>query len=283
MAEDSSGWLGRLFGKKDELEDTATFTPVDELTDEVTVQSDGNAAAGSIVGRVRENNEDNYLFAPDRGLFAVCDGMGGHAAGELASRMVAELLDTLLTAEVIAGAVQAGEEAARTLLTDALLQTNQAVLDAAAESLERTGMGSTAVIAILVGTQLFVANVGDSRAYLIREGAPTLLTRDHSIAAVLVEKGQLTLEEGRGHLLRNQLTSVLGTTKPLIIDYQTAVLQPGDRIVLCSDGLWDMVPDAEIAHIAIIESDPGAAVQSLLQTANDAGGLDNITAMVIHY
>jgi protein phosphatase len=154
---------------------------------------------------------------------------------------------------------------------------------------------------VLDGARLHVSNLGDSRAYAIRGrdrpedpphgrragGTPTggddikLLTKDHSVAAALMDQGQLTPEQARMHPLRNHLTASLGIPQPVTPAYVSVAVQPGDRIVLCSDGLWDMLSDAEIADLSIAHSDPREAVKALISAANAAGGLDNITVIVV--
>jgi protein phosphatase len=134
---------------------------------------------------------------------------------------------------------------------------------------------------VLRDAVLYVANVGDSRAYLLRDGRPTLLTRDHSLAAALCEQGKIPAAAIRTHHLRNHLTMVLGSSEPLEPACSVHALQPGDQIVLCSDGLWDMLEDAEIASLCRQAATPYAATQALIAAANQAGGADNITVIVL--
>jgi len=211
-------------------------------------------------------------------LFVVADGMGGMAAGEQASREVVRVLQEVLTLERIRQMEEGGGEA---LLREALQQANDTLLAVAQQHPEWRGMGSTAVVALLQGDTLHVANLGDSRAYLVRRGQLRMLSRDHSVIAELVERGMVLEEEAGSLNLRNQLTASLGGEEWVAPAYTAVTVQPGDRIVLCSDGLWDLVPDREIARLTWGHPDPQEAVQSLIDAANLAGGLDNITVIVI--
>ena len=239
------------------------------------------AAAATHVGRVREGNEDAYLCAAGRGLFLIADGMGGHVAGEQASAAVVRAVDAFLTPERLAELPREECDAARELLGEALREADAVIRRATEERPELQGMGSTAVIAVLRGSALHIANVGDSRAYLVRGGQPRLLSRDHSVAALLAERGEISLEDARTHPLRNQLRECLGGHRVPRPDYACVPMLPGDRVVLCSDGLWDMVSDQEMAAMVAAGADPRRVTEALVKAANDAGGRDNITVMVL--
>ncbi len=239
------------------------------------------AAGGTHRGRNRANNEDSFLCACERGLFVVCDGMGGQAAGEVASSNAVDALDELLSADTLRQALAAGEEAVESVLAGALERANRHVVALGESNRAWAGMASTVVIALVDGERVHVANLGDSRAYQVRGRQVSVLTTDHSVAATLVEQGELTPEQARTHPLRNHLTSSLGIAEPMTPGYTCVEAAPGDRIVLCSDGLWDMVPDEEIARITMSHSDPRETVEALIDAANEAGGKDNITAIVV--
>lgn len=272
MGKSRGGWPGRLLRRRREP-DTVVLGAAPQDT------GLGSWAAGaSHIGRVRAQNEDAYTCDAEHGLFAVADGMGGHVAGELASATVVQALNDFLCPEG-GTALAAGGEASQEALFQALLHAHAAVLRESAARPELEGMGSTAVIAVLRGKALHVANVGDSRAYLVRDGQPRLLSRDHSVAARLAEEGELSAEEARTHPLRNQLTECLGGHRAPRPDYARVLLRPGDRVLLCSDGLWDMVGDAAMARIVSAQPDPVHAVRELTRAANDAGGQDNITGV----
>ncbi len=284
-------WLHHLLHRTTDVKETSPEVVEDTAVWEVEwtpdtpptqmLYAESRAAAGTNTGRLRENNEDMALCAPERGLFMVADGMGGHVAGERASAEAVRALDTLLNAAMLAQIHSADD--ARQLLYTALQQANDAVRAVSEANPELTGMGTTIVACLLRGDQLTVANLGDSRAYLLRALTPTILTRDHSVAAMMQEKGELTPEAARSHRLRNQLTASLGITRTVDPHVQTITLLEGDRIVLCSDGLWDMLADEEICRLATAGETPESSVHALIIAANEAGGLDNITVVLFDY
>lgn len=240
------------------------------------------AAGGSDAGSTRANNEDALLLDPARRLFVIADGMGGHAAGEQASALVIRELDRRLTADKLQAALAEGEEAVQALLTATFTETNAEILAFAEEHPDLAGLGATAVLGLLDGNnRLYVANIGDSRAYHLRGETATILTRDHSMAALLMEEQGLSADDVRGTKLRNHLTMVLGSEEELAPAYSTCQLQRGERVVLCTDGLWDMLQDDDIAQIVYYSATPREAVYSLIAAADTEGGLDNITAIVI--
>lgn len=238
------------------------------------------AAAASDRGKLRANNEDSFLCDPERGLFIICDGMGGHSAGEVASARAIRFLDEMLTAEALEQAFSDGRGLAD-WLRQVLQQVNDAVLALGQGNEGRESMATTVVMGVVRDRTLHVVNLGDSRVYLIRDGQAVVLTKDHSVAAALAEQGQLEPERARAHPLRNQLTASLGLRQPVAPFHRAGVLQPADRVLFCSDGLWDMLSDREIARIAVDHSDPAAAARALIQAANEAGGADNITVIVL--
>jgi PPM family protein phosphatase len=238
------------------------------------------AAAVTDRGLVRPNNEDALLCAPERGLYIVADGMGGHAAGEEASATAVATLADALSPERVAQATGA-DGGFGGLLEEAFQQAQEAV-NALNDGHPEWGgrSGSTAVVVLIQDDDLHVANSGDSRAYLVREGRARVVSRDHSLAALLVEQGKLTEADARGHRLRNQLTAFVGMARPVPPAYQRVAVYVGDRVVVCSDGVWDMLPDDEIARLAAEAPDAGAAACALVDAANRAGGHDNATAIV---
>jgi serine/threonine protein phosphatase PrpC len=235
----------------------------------VSTRARGAAYAGaSDLGRVRTDNEDTLLMSPP--LFAVADGLGGHQAGEVASRLA---VDTLLA--------EAPRKPDHKALGRAVRAANRAVIDAAAEGRGRSGMGTTLTAVMVDGLRLQVAHVGDSRAYLISDGALERLTEDHSMVADLVRSGTLTEEESRVHPNRSVITRALGSDPNMAADTFEVVARPGDRLVLCSDGLSSLVTDDEIVDILSRHQDPAEAVEALIAAARLAGGYDNITAIVV--
>jgi PPM family protein phosphatase len=220
------------------------------------------------VGRVREVNEDGCLVDDRMGLFAVADGMGGHQAGEVASATALEALRA---------AVASGEP-----IRDAIDRANDAVLERSAGDERLRGMGTTMTAGTLAaGGTLLLGHVGDSRAYLARDGELTQVTEDHSLVEELVRGGKLTPEQAEVHPQRSVITRALGIEPAVEIDLYPVELHEGDRMLLCSDGLTTMVRSEEIAAILQREPDPQRAANKLVEAANAAGGEDNITVLVI--
>jgi protein phosphatase len=225
-------------------------------------------AGRSDVGLVRSGNEDAYLISPP--LFTVADGLGGHSAGEVASRIAVETLQD--TAPRRADAKALGR---------AVRQANAAVIAAAENGRGRAGMGTTITAAMVEGTRICVAHVGDSRAYLLHLGELQQITEDHSMVADMVRRGTLTREESRHHPNRSVITRALGSDPNLVVDAFEVDAAPGDRLLLCTDGLTSMVDDPLIEQVLSAARTPHLAVERLIGYANDAGGQDNITAVVV--
>jgi len=234
-------------------------------------------------GQVRELNED-YFGTPEtmeisldlveqKGrLCAVADGMGGHAAGEVASQQAIFTLFREYYASPCADIVKR--------MAEAIEAANVEVHAQASSDRAKTGMGTTLVAAVLKGDDLYVANVGDSRAYLVREQSIEQITKDHSWVNEQVQAGIITEQEAREHLYRNIITRSLGTKPNVDIDFFQRKVQPGDVLVLCCDGLSNEVEDNEITDI-VSATDPQEAAQKLIDLANQRGGPDNITAIVV--
>ena len=227
------------------------------------------------VGRVRSANQDSVVVragndAPlGEALIAVADGMGGHAAGEVASQMSLDLLITSLAS------ASAPDERA---LRDAFSRANAGVFSAASQNPEYRGMGTTLVAGLLTGDELIIGNVGDSRMYLYRDGELARVTQDHSWVGEMVAAGALTEEQAANHPRRNILTRALGVASSVEADLGRVALKRGDRLILCSDGLHGMVDDKTIAGVVGGKSlDLKKAARELIDLANKAGGTDNIT------
>lgn len=245
-----------------------------------------HASGKSDPGLTRENNEDTLLCDPKRGLFVVLDGMGGMAEGEVASRIGRESLDAFFTPERIAGLQNADDETLTAALRDALTEANTHILEYVKANPFSRGMGAAVVLALLVGDRLALANMGDCRAYTVTDSAITLRSKDQTMAAFLIETGELTPEEGRHHRSRNTLLTALGEKGRLTINQSVHTLAPDERVLLCSDGLWDMLTDSEMAQLVRDYPTPEDTVQQLIDLANqppsgEPGGQDNITAIVI--
>ncbi|MGN0034985.1 MAG: Stp1/IreP family PP2C-type Ser/Thr phosphatase, partial [Coriobacteriales bacterium] len=221
------------------------------------------------VGLVREHNEDSLVARPP--LFAVADGMGGHEAGEIASEIA---IETLVS--------QAPPTPDAKELGNAVVAANHAVMAASANGIGKPGMGTTLTAAILKGDELAIAQVGDSRAYLLHAGQLQQLTRDHSYVADLVEQGEITEEEARWHPQRSVITRALGGDENMVPDLYELNVERGDRLLLCSDGLYGMVTDERMQAILEEHPDPQEATDALVEEAKLEGGHDNITAVVVN-
>ncbi|HEX2028566.1 MAG TPA: Stp1/IreP family PP2C-type Ser/Thr phosphatase [Nitriliruptorales bacterium] len=232
-------------------------------------------AAASDVGRMRTRNEDAY-HAGD-GVFAVADGMGGHLAGDVASATA------LLPVRSLDGKVFADAASAQAALLDAILAANAAVVRKAADEPTLHGMGTTLTATIVEGRRLHVGHVGDSRAYLVREGQIAQLTRDHTLVAHLIEEGQITREEAAIHPQRSIVTRAIGVDVDLDVDTLTIELHDRDEVLLCSDGLTGPVSDTAILETLTTERSIDRAVQRLIELANANGGPDNITVVLLRY
>jgi serine/threonine protein phosphatase PrpC len=228
------------------------------------------AAGATDRGRVRPTNEDAFAVAPP--LYVVADGMGGHRGGEVAARLAVTTI-----------ALRAPELAAADgdALAASLREANRIILDAAGEDDALRGMATTCTAALVRGRVARIAHVGDSRAYLSRAGTLTQLTADHSVVAELVREGYLSPEEAAHHPRRNVILRALGHVPDLDVDTVEAVLDAGDRLLLCSDGLTNELDDGEIADVLGADADAQGTAERLVGLANAAGGADNVTVIVI--
>jgi len=238
-------------------------------------------AAKTSVGKVRSNNEDAF-YVPSKsggchGLFIVADGMGGHRGGEVASQMAVKEVSDHINARF---SKDLNEEMIRTVIYDSIMEANKKILMAAMDHEEWAGMGTTLTMVLFIEKKIFIGHVGDSRAYLIRDNTITQLTRDHSLVWQLMEEGKLTMDETRTHPMKNIITKALGTDRVLEPDFLEYGLKKHDIIVLCSDGLSNMLEDYEINNI-VCGHELETAAEMLIQTANLHGGIDNITVELI--
>jgi protein phosphatase len=232
-------------------------------------------------GKVRPNNEDRLLVDAARGLCIVADGMGGIVGGEVASFTAVQVVSDHIREHFPAGEDM---EKVYTLLMDSLLEAHETIHQRTEDEKELTGMGTTIVVALFLGSRLYVAHVGDSRAYLQRGGALKQLTEDHSIVAQILKKGMISAPEARTHRLRHVLSQALGSAPSLVPSLQSLDLQPGDRLLLCTDGLTDMLSDEDLLGcVSAHPPDPQAACDELVELANDRGGRDNISVIVALY
>jgi serine/threonine protein phosphatase PrpC len=259
-------------------------------------------------GRVRNTNEDQFLIVelskamrvwqtslPGPGLqvgeerahlMLVADGMGGHRAGERASAIAVVAIEqfTLNTFRWFFETDSSGAQKVLAQFQSALSRADAKVVEEAAENPELEGMGTTLTMAFQLGAQLCIVHVGDSRAYLYRDGELHQLTKDHTLIAELVRSGKITEEQAATHHLRHVITNVIGGPNVGVkVEARALVLQPGDRVLLCSDGLTDMLEANAIMAVLEAEPLPENAARALVAQANDAGGRDNITVLIARF
>jgi protein phosphatase len=259
-------------------------------------------------GKVRSSNEDHFLAAeltrtlrvlqtslpqPDthqsrsRGhVLLVADGMGGHAAGEVASALTVGAVEAFVLELLrrFSNLQSPDEHGVISDLRQAVLLADARIIEEAAQHPQLSGMGTTLTMAFASGNKLFVIHAGDSRCYLLRAGRLHRLTEDHTLVAQLVGSGHMSPEQARRHPQRHLVTNALGGGHPGVrVDVQRLQLEPGDRLLLCTDGLTDMLDDDHIAAALATEPQPEGACRRLVGQANEAGGRDNITAVVAHF
>lgn len=230
----------------------------------------------SDTGLVREKNEDAFLIDEDQGFFLVCDGMGGHRGGEVASHMAVETISRSMEGFTSANAQQ--------LLVQGIKNANQAILKAGLENENLFEMGTTVTAALVSDTQFTVANVGDSGVFIIRDGAIRKVTRDHTLAEKMLSNGVLKPEEMRDNAYNHILTRALGIEEQIEIDLFNEELWTDDILLMCSDGLTDMLTPEEILTIVqAYRTDLEFAAQQLLSEALAKGGFDNITIVLLGF
>jgi serine/threonine protein phosphatase PrpC len=239
------------------------------------------------VGVVREHNEDSAYMEPTNGFFIVADGMGGHAAGEVASAMAVETvrktlegarkeIDTFKRAPT-----DVGRRGIVQLLQSAVLSAHQAVFQRGQHEADKAGMGTTLDVVLIAGPEAFVAHVGDSRTYLVRDGRSSQITTDHTVAEVLVIEGKLTIEEAQVSPLRTILVNAIGVSADVGVEMAHVTLKRGDRLLLCSDGLHDYFPIEEEIAQKLSTDAPGDALKDMVELAKTRGGHDNITGVAV--
>jgi len=224
--------------------------------------------ATSDIGQVREGNEDSFLVLDP--LYAVADGMGGHRGGEVASNLALQTIERMFTAQ-------------EGTLTEQVEQANRAVFERSQSDRDVAGMGTTLTAALVQGAQVRLAHVGDSRAYLYRDGELQLLTEDHTLVHKMLMEGEISESEAETHPHRSILTRALGVDGNVQVDEGFVEMRNGDRLLLCTDGLTGMVSDEQIKAVLEESKNPQEAVDRLVRAANRAGGIDNITALVIDF
>jgi serine/threonine protein phosphatase PrpC len=239
------------------------------------------------IGVVREHNEDSAYMEPSKGFFIVADGMGGHAAGEVASAMAVDTVRKSLESSrteidtFTRAPTDTGRRAIVQLLQSAVLSAHQAVFQRGQHEADKAGMGTTLDVVLIAGPEAFVAHVGDSRTYLIRDGRSSQITTDHTVAEVLVIEGKLTIEEAQVSPLRTILVNAIGVSADVGVEMAHVTLRRGDRLLLCSDGLHDYFPVEEEIAQKLSTDTPGDALKDMVELAKTRGGHDNITGVAV--
>jgi protein phosphatase len=238
---------------------------------------DLTVAARTDVGMIRSGNEDSFFAhaTRERGIFIVADGMGGHAAGEVASEMTVQIISRELHD------LKDADAPAEERISDSIRLANRAVYERTIQESDKQGMGTTASVLIVSGTRYLIGQVGDSRIYLLRDGALKQLTKDHSYVQEQVDAGLLTPEQARYHPYSNVITRCVGASDAVEPDTYSGDLKPGDTFLVASDGLTGMVDDRRLQQLLLSRASAGRVVDALIAEANYRGGLDNITAIVV--
>ena len=235
-------------------------------------------AARSDVGMIRSGNEDAFFAhaSRERGVFIVADGMGGHAAGEVASEMAVQILS-----QELQDIAELGHDDARRRVYDSLRLANRAIFQRTIEESEKQGMGTTASVLVMERDRFLIGQVGDSRVYVLRDGALRQLTKDHSYVQEQVDAGFLTPEQARYHPYSNVITRCVGAGEAVEPDTYQGDVREGDVFLVASDGLTGMVDDRRLQQLLLSKASAGRVVDALIAEANYRGGLDNITAIVV--
>ncbi len=233
-------------------------------------------AGDTHVGVVRSGNEDNFMVDLKSGVFIVADGMGGHAAGEVASEMAVEII-----AKELGSLRGLSDAAAFERVRHSIRAANQAIFERTIAEADKRGMGTTTTVLVLGAQRYLIGQVGDSRAYLYRKGQFLQVTKDHSYVQEQVDAGLLTAEQARTHPYSNVITRCVGANEDVVPDVYFGTLEPGDVLLIASDGLTGMLEDDQLAKIIETDSTPELVVSRMIAEGNRHGGLDNITAIVV--
>lgn len=239
------------------------------------------AAGCTDIGCVRKDNQDTWLVDEERGVFAVSDGIGGGPAGGTASQMVTSTLPRLIAQRSTGMPQRPRARAVRCLLRESILELSRDIRKTSAGDPDRKGMGATVVAIWIRWPFAHIAHMGDSRAYLFRAGVLTTLTNDHSIVALLLRNGEITAADVQDHPARNRLTRFIGMDGDVYPETRSLRLEAGDRLLLCTDGLWSAASDTEMKELLSSHPDPRIACRELIALAKRHGGQDNITAVVV--
>jgi protein phosphatase len=236
----------------------------------------------SDIGRERERNEDAFAVEPEAGLFLVVDGMGGHRGGQVASKIIAQDLPPAIETRMAQSGARGVRAVRRILQTLVAEQSRQVYLEATSES-GFPDMGATLILALILDGRAYLTNLGDSRGYRYRRGRLHQFSQDHSVVAELLEEGHITETEAEDHEDQGVVTRYIGMDARAQARVRSFALQPSDRLLLCTDGLTDMLSVPRLRSILRSQPDAQACCRTLIEEANAAGGHDNITAMIIDW
>jgi protein phosphatase len=232
------------------------------------------------VGRVRRSNEDSYGIYPDLHLYVVADGMGGHVAGEVASRLAVEAIRSSRAATLKKGGAIPPDQR----LVQAIEQANEHIIQTSKEDPRLIGMGTTVVGALIDQSTAYIGHVGDSRAYLLRNKEIQQMTKDHSLLNEYLQKGLITPENLQDYPYKHIITRALGSHPVVEVELLTIDLQPNDSFLLCTDGLTNMLSEKDIHTVLMtMDNDPEKGCRRLIEVANSKGGEDNITAVIFQW
>jgi protein phosphatase len=234
------------------------------------------------IGKRRQVNEDYFQILPEKKLYMVADGMGGHNAGLVASKYAIQAIENYFSTQLITQ-IRSNDLHIKEAIFNSILTAHTEIKKISKTKPNYEGMGCAMVTAFINGNFLHIGHVGDSRAYICNVRGIKLLTTDHSFVMKQVKDGKMTSEEARFSPLRNRLNQAIGASVDIKPDYHLYPLEHGDKILLCSDGLWDMFTDEQIFYILIHDRPAKDLCETLITMANNAGGHDNITAVVIIY
>ncbi|MHC4618761.1 MAG: Stp1/IreP family PP2C-type Ser/Thr phosphatase [Planctomycetota bacterium] len=236
----------------------------------------------SDTGKVRQENQDSFIVEPEAGLIVVADGLGGHRGGRLAANIVAEDFPVMIENKLVQ-LRSSSPRAVKALLEKTIIEQNRQLLLEGGSETGYRGMGATLVAAVLKDGRAYVANLGDSRMYRYRKQRLRQLTKDHSVVSELMDTGKIRPEEAENHAAAGEITGYVGMEEQASPFVRSFMLNKGDRLLLCTDGLTQMVNDEDIGEILQGHAEPQAACEALVHAANSAGGFDNITVVVIDW
>ena len=232
-------------------------------------------------GRARDNNEDSVAYEEAARVAVLADGMGGYNAGEIASGMATAFIKSELSRWVLAAGATAQAKEVRRAMEICVDNANLAIFNSANSNAAYSGMGTTLVVGVFREDRLLLGHIGDSRCYRLREGQLTQITKDHSLLQEQIDAGLITQEQAATSSIKNLVTRALGVEEIVMLDVNEHVVEPGDLYLMCSDGLSDMVDDELIARIVVGESSLDQMAGLLIDAANDNGGRDNISVLIV--